>query len=97
MLIDMLRWLAFLAVTFGGVYWLMYGRKTGTRKTTGSGFWRYRTEASENDGYSRLLTACLGNRDKAERLIGLELRQNPALNRDTAIQRALERLQYDRS
>lgn len=97
MFIDMLRWLALLALAFAGLYWFMYGRKGGTRKATGSGFWHYRPKASQNNGYSRLLTACLGNRDKAERLIGFEQRQNPALSRDTAIQRALERLQYDRS
>jgi len=46
--------------------------------------------------YSRLLTVCVGDAAKAERLIGYELQRNGRLSREQAIQAALDRLYEDR-
>lgn len=49
----------------------------------------------ESDLYSRLLTVCLGDRAKAERLIAFEQKRNPKLSRYAAIAEALDSVAYD--
>jgi hypothetical protein len=44
---------------------------------------------------TRLLAACLGDRDQANRLIEFELRRNPSLSRNAAASMALARIQRD--
>lgn len=44
----------------------------------------------------RLVGACFGDKSKAERLIMYELKRAPS-SRDVAVQRALDRLEHDRS
>ena len=44
---------------------------------------------------ARLLSACLGDRDQAERLIALEMRRNSTLSRREATSMALARIQRD--
>jgi hypothetical protein len=44
---------------------------------------------------TRLLSACLGDRDQAERLIALEMRRKPSLSRGEAAAMALARIQRD--
>jgi len=44
---------------------------------------------------TRLLTACLGDRDQANRLIELEMRRDPSLSRHEAATMALARIQRD--
>jgi hypothetical protein len=44
---------------------------------------------------TRLLSACLGDRDQAERLVEFEMRLRPALSRKEAASMALARLQRD--
>jgi hypothetical protein len=44
---------------------------------------------------ARLLSACLGNRDQANRLIEHEMRQAPSLSRRQAASRALARIRRD--
>lgn len=46
--------------------------------------------------YSKLLTACLGDKAKAERLIDYEIRKDPKLSRSAAVLAALDRLYRDR-
>ena len=45
----------------------------------------------------RLTVACLGNRDQADRLIQYEKERSPGIGHGEAIERALYRLQDDRS
>lgn len=47
-------------------------------------------------GISRLVTACFGDKLKAERLINYELGRMPSITREEAIRRAVERLEDDR-
>ena len=44
---------------------------------------------------TRLLSACLGDRDQVERLIAFELRRKPSLSRREATSMALARIQRD--
>jgi hypothetical protein len=44
---------------------------------------------------TRLLSACLGDRDQVERLIALEMRRKPPLSRREATSMALARIQRD--
>lgn len=44
----------------------------------------------------RLVTACLGNREKAERLVQFEVKRAPAISRADAVLRAIDRLERDR-
>jgi hypothetical protein len=44
---------------------------------------------------SRLLSACLGDRDQVERLVDFEMRLKPLLSRREAASMALARLQRD--
>lgn len=100
---DMLSWLAIMGLAFVVIYWLMYGRRSSKGKPLKGGMWRYDRAPRQPYGsaqpaeYQHLLTACLGNRDKAERLIGYEQALKPEMDRDEAVRRALDRLQYDRS
>lgn len=55
---------------------------------------KVRTE--ENDQLSRLIGACFGDKGKAERLIEYEKKKMPWLDRDSAIQMAIDRLSKDR-
>lgn len=57
-------------------------------------FSRERVSSVSQDG--RLIGACFGDTAKAERLIMYELKRAPS-SRAVAVQRALERLEYDRS
>lgn len=66
--------------------------------------WRWPwTRRTFQDGASRggsldhLLTLCGGDKDQAERLIQFELKRDSKLKRSQAIQKAADRLQYDRS
>ncbi len=47
--------------------------------------------------YSSLLSACMGDRAKVERLIQYELSRNRSLSRSQAVDSALASLRYDRS
>jgi hypothetical protein len=44
---------------------------------------------------TRLLSACLGDRDQAERLVEFEMRLKPSLSRREAASMALARIQRD--
>jgi hypothetical protein len=44
---------------------------------------------------TRLLSACLGDREQANRLVEFELRRNPSLSRHGAAAIALARIQRD--
>lgn len=46
--------------------------------------------------YRKLLTACLGDAAKVERLIDYEIRKDPKLSRSAAVVSALDRLYMDR-
>ena len=57
---------------------------------------RPRVQLIEKDQYLELLAQVHYDIDTAERLIDLERRKNPEIPRAALIQRAIERLQYDR-
>jgi len=44
---------------------------------------------------TRLLSACMGDRDQAERLVEFEMRRRPSLSRREAASMALARIQRD--
>jgi len=47
--------------------------------------------------FRQLVRLARGDRERAERLIAVELRKDPTLSRAEAIRRAAERLDYDMS
>jgi uncharacterized protein YcfJ len=51
---------------------------------------------SASDAYRRLLRMTMGDRAQAERLIRYERRYAPDASREELIQRAIDRLEYDR-
>ncbi len=53
---------------------------------------RFAGSKASPSAYSHLLTVCLGDRSKADRLIQFELSRNPKLTREQAILEALDRL-----
>jgi hypothetical protein len=51
---------------------------------------------SASPAYRQLLRMTMGDREQAERLIRYERRYAPEANREQLIQRAIDRLEYDR-
>ncbi len=72
--------------------WLKSSLKTrGTRRHVV----RRRASARRADDYSKLLTICLGDKAKAERLIQYEQGRNAKLSRNAAIACAVDRVSLD--
>ena len=78
-----------IIIPIGYLLWWLSRRKSNSSL---SGF----KIPKKSDAYSSLLTACLGDRGKAERLIAYEIRLNSRMTRDQAAKAAADRLSYDR-
>lgn len=108
MLLEMLKYLFVLAVFYAVCYWVYnYQRRSRTMGRIPSYRMKHppkvkrvpkRTgpfKSPKPDMYKRLMTSCLGDEAKVERLIAYEQKRNSALSREQAIRAALDRLEYD--
>lgn len=77
------EWIVLFVIAIGVYYFVVHSRSSQSRPT--------------NANFSRLVTACFGDRENALRLVRFEMDRDSRLAEPAATLRALERLQSDRS
>lgn len=109
MFLEMLKWLIVLGLGYGIALFVQGYKRQRSRssslvpsfkikvpsKLISSATRWGRFKSARPDMYKRLVTSCVGDKAKAERLIAYEMKRNPSLSRDQAIRSALDRLEYD--